>query len=47
MAAAGVRDDVTIARELIRECGGKEPKYLFLPLYTVNGYYHETEREER
>lgn len=38
MMAAGVTDPAEIARALIREVGGKEPAYLFLPLYTVTEY---------
>lgn len=37
MMAAGVTDPDQIAKALIREVGGIEPKYLFLPLYTVTG----------
>ena len=38
MMAAGVTDPAEIARALIHEVGGKEPAYLFLPLYTVTEY---------
>ena len=38
MAAAGETDPAVIARALIRSVGGREPKHLFLPLYTVTGY---------
>ncbi len=38
MLAAGVSDAPEIARSLIRNVGGVEPRYLFLPLYTVTEY---------
>lgn len=38
MMAAGVTDPAVIAKELIREVGGTEPKHLFLPIYTVSEY---------
>lgn len=40
MAAAGETDPAAIAKALIRDVGGQEPPYLFLPLYTVTGYLH-------
>lgn len=38
MAAAGITDTAAIARALIRSVGGREPKHLFLPMHTVEGY---------
>lgn len=38
--AAGETDALAIARALIREVGGTEPEYMFLPLYTVTAYMH-------
>lgn len=38
MLAAGVTDAPAIAKALIRNVGGKEPGFLFLPLYTVTEY---------
>lgn len=41
MMAAGVTDPTVIAKALIKEVGGQEPKFLFLPLYTVTGIMKE------
>lgn len=38
MTAAGETEVREIARALIRETGGSEPKHLFLPMYTVTEY---------
>lgn len=38
MIASGTKDSVAIAKALIREVGGQEPSFLFLPLYTVTQY---------
>lgn len=38
MNAAGITDAKEIARCLIREVGGIEPTYLFLPMWTVTGF---------
>lgn len=38
LITAGVNDAAVIARELIREVGGCEPDFLFLPIHTVSEY---------
>lgn len=38
MMAAGETDTREMAKALIREAGGEEPKHLFLPMYTVTEY---------
>ena len=45
MSAAGVTNVPEIAKALIREAGGTEPKFLFLPMYTVTGYLERGEQE--
>ena len=44
MLAAGVSDPVAIAKALIREVGGTEPRHLFLPLFTVHEYIRKRSR---
>lgn len=44
MLAAGENDIAVIARALIREVGGKEPKFLFLPMTTVAEYINKRKK---
>ena len=44
MLSAGVTDPPEIARALIRSVRGIEPKYLFLPLYTVTEMIKRSEK---
>lgn len=41
MVAAGVTDAAIVAKELIREVGGREPVHLFLPIHTVVEYINK------
>jgi hydroxyacylglutathione hydrolase len=45
MYMTNVTDAVQIAKNLIREIGGDEPDYLFLPLYTVTEYMQKGDSE--
>ena len=45
MMAAGIEDPVIIAKALIREVGGQEPSFLFLPLYTATQYMKMKSKE--
>ena len=45
MQAVGETDPAKIASALIREVGGKEPAYLFLPLYTVTQYMRKEDKQ--
>lgn len=44
MMAAGVDDVAVIARALIHEVGGKEPGYLFLPMFTAEQYINRRKK---
>jgi hydroxyacylglutathione hydrolase len=41
MVAAGITDATTIAQALISQLKGREPEFLFLPLYTVTGFMEQ------